>query len=257
MFRTLFYHRVRAHAQHLLESVFPDGYQGEIFLCGGAFKPLLYKKGVVHDLDLWVRNPVERRHLSEALSAAGATLVEDFHPFCQKFRREGRWVKVACQDVESGALEDVLGSFDLSLCGVGARYVDGSVVETEIHEEFWQAFRHRRVRLLRSYLTQLEQEKTPTLLRSLHRMGLQAAELGYRVDDEDEHRLWELYWNLYTADERRTAMDLYFESMVVARGPKDDHLVRRASAGYVPVLHLSTGADVPLLADEVSSRNAA
>ena len=257
MFRTLFHHRVRAHAQHLLDTVFPKGYQGEIFLCGGAFKPLLYRKGVVHDLDLWVRNRTEREHLTGALCEAGGTLVEDFHPFCQKFRREGRWVKVAYQDVESGALEDILDSFDLSLCGVGARYLDGAIVETEVHEEFWQAFRRRRVQVLRSYLTELGAMKTPTVLRSLHRMGQQAAELGYRVEEADEHLLWELYRDQYSEQERRAAMDMYFESVVIARGQRDEHLVRRASAGYVPVLHTSPAAEVVSVAAGVSGRNAA
>lgn len=258
MFRALFSHRVRAHAQHLLDTVFPQGYQGELFLCGGAFKPVFCKKGEIHDLDLWVRDPEERNKLCDALCSAGGSLVEDFFPFCQKFRREGRWVKVAYQDVEDGSLQDVLESFDLSLCGIGARYVNGEVVETHVHEECWQAFRHRSVRLLRSYINELDAEKTPTLLRSLHRMGLQATELGYCVDGDDEHRLWQLYWDRYTPEERRAAMDLYFESMVVARGQRDDHLVRRASEGYVPVLHKAAcGAALQAVDDRMHRRTAA
>jgi hypothetical protein len=66
-------------------------------------------------------------------------------------------------------------------------------------------------------------------------MGEQAAELGYEMDVEHEHLLWEVFWKEYSEEERRVAMDVYFETMVNYKGHCDDRLVRRATVGFQSV----------------------
>ena len=231
MFRVFLKNRIRNHARRVFDSLFPKGYAGEVFLCGGAFKPLLKKSLPIHDLDLWVRNRKERERLCAALTAGGAHLIHDFHPFCMKFRHDGQLVEITYHNVNDGALSDVVSTFDLSLCGMGALYVDGKVVDVFLSDECWHAIKWRQITVMDSYLCYLLLQNPPSLLRSLHRMGQQAAELGYRVDEEQEHRLWDLYWRHYSEDARRAAMDLYFETVVAYKGQQNDHIVRRASIG--------------------------
>ena len=251
MFRFLFKNRIRRHAQRVFDSLFPKGYEGEVFLCGGAFKPLLKKGLPINDLDLWVRNRKERQKLCAALSTGGAHLIHDFHPFCMKFRHDGQLVEITYHNVKDGALSDVVNTFDLSVCGVGARYANGKVVETFVSDECWRAIRSRQVTVMDSYLCYLLLQNPPSLLRSLHRMGQQAAELGYRVNEEQEHHLWDLYWRQYTEDERRAAMDLYFDTVVSYKGQSNERLVRRASIGSPkPSRRSETGA-LPLVTQTV------
>ncbi len=240
MIHALFRYRLRAHAQQVLRNLFPEGYDGEVFLCGGAFKPMLKKGLPISDLDLWVRNRKEREKLCAALVARGAHLIRDFHPFCIKFRLDGQLVEITYHNVKDGALSDVVSTFDLALCGMGARYVNGKVVEVFVSDECWHAIRHRSVTVQESYFGFLLIQRAPSLIRTLHRMGQQAAELGFRVDLNHEHLLWGLYWGEFTEEERRAAMDLYFETMVSYKGQHDVHLVRRATTGYAPVVRSQT-----------------
>ncbi len=237
MFRALFRNRIRAHAQRIFSSLFPQGYAGEVFLCGGAFKPLLKKGLPINDLDLWVRNRKEREKLCAALVARGAHLVQDFRPFCIKYKLEGRYVEITYHNVKDGALSDVVNTFDLAICAIGARYMNGRVAEAYLSEECWQAIRSKNVTVLDSYFCFVLLQKAPSLLRSLHRMGQQATELGYRVNANHERILWSIYWKDFNEEERRAAMDLYFETMVTYKGQHDEHLVRRATGlGYAPVV---------------------
>jgi len=231
MFRLLFKHRIRRHAQRVFASLFPKGYAGEVFLCGGAFKPLLRKGLPINDLDLWVRNRKERDRLVAALSAGGAHLIHDFHPFCMKFRHEGQLVEITYHNVKDGDLSDVINTFDLSLCGLGARYSNGKVEETYVSAECWNAIHHRQITVMDSYMLFLMLQNSPSILRSLHRMGQQAAELGFQVHEEQEHHLWDLYWRHYSEEERKAAMDLYFDTVVAYKGQSNERLVRRASIG--------------------------
>jgi hypothetical protein len=234
MLRAIFLRRVRSHAQRIFASLFPKGYEGEVFLCGGAFKPLLKKGLPIQDYDLWVRNKKEREKLCAALTAAGAHLVRDFHPYCIKFRHDGQLVEITYHNVKDGALSDVLSTFDLSLCSIGVRYVNGRIVEAQVSEECWEAIRSKNVTVPSAYFVYLMLAKAPSLIRTLHRMGHQAAELGFRVDLHDEHSLWGLYWNEFSEDERKAAVDLYFETMVDYKGQHDERLVRRAMMGFAP-----------------------
>lgn len=245
MFRAYFLHRVRGHARRVFRFLFPNGYDGEIFLCGGAFKPLLKKGRPMHDLDLWVRNRKEREKLCKALLERGAVLLHDFHPYCLKLRLDGQLIEITYHNVKDGALADVLNTFDISLSAIGARFVQGRVVEALVSDECWRAVRGREVSVLDSYFCFIELTRAPSLLRTLHRMGQKAAELDFAVNAGHEHRLWETYWHEFTDEERRVAMDLYFDTMVAYKGQHDPRLVHRATIGYAPVLP-SQGDKLPL-----------
>lgn len=235
MIRAFFLHRVRGHAHRVFRFLFPRGYDGEVFLCGGAFKPLLKKGAPVLDLDLWVRNRKEREKLCRALLERGATLLHDFHPYCLKFRLEGQIIEITYHNVKEGTLTDVLNTFDLSLSAIGARFERGRVAEACVTDECWRALRSREISVLDSYFCFIGLMKAPSLLRTLHRMGQKAAELDYSVNIDHEHRLWETYWQDYTEEQRRVAMDLYFDTMVAYKGQHDPRLVHRATIGYAPV----------------------
>jgi hypothetical protein len=235
MLRHFFLHRVRSRAQQLFAFLFPRGFDGEVFICGGAFKPLLRKGLAMHDLDLWVRDGKQRAKLCQALLERGAVLLQDFHPYCMKFRLEGLVLEVTYHNVKDGNLADVLSTFDVALCAMGVRFVAGHLQEAQVTEECWQSIRAREVRLLDSYFCFIGLQKPACLLRSLHRMGQKAAELGYQVNSDQEHRLWDIYWHDYTEDQRRQAMDLYFDTMVAYKGQHDERIVHRASLGYVPI----------------------
>lgn len=235
MLRAIFHYKLRRHARQLCRLIFPKGYDGEFFLCGGAFKPLLRKGLPVNDLDLWVRNRKEREKLCVALLERGAVLLHDFHPFCMKFRLDGQLIEITYHNVKDGGINDILNTFDLAVCGMGAHYKGGKVDSVFVSEDCWTSIQQRQLFVLEAYMCLLALEKTPSLLRTLHRMGQAAAELGYDVHLENEHRLWDLYWELYSEEERRAARDLYFDTMVSYKGQKNEHLMRRATVGYVPV----------------------
>jgi hypothetical protein len=245
MLRALFLHRVRRHAQRIFDYLFPESYQGEIFLCGAAFKPLLKKGLHVQDLDLWVRNQMEREKLCNSLLERGAVLLHDFHPYCLKFRLEGQIIEITYHNVKDGTLEDVVSTFDISLSALGVRCENNQVTEAHIDDECWQAIRKGEVSVLESYFCFIDMMKAPSLLRTLHRMGQMAAELGMSVNAEHEHRLWEIYWHDYSEEERRTAMDLYFDTIVAHKGQHDPRLVHRATIGYAPAT-APVGGKVPI-----------
>lgn len=235
MLRHLFLHRVRSRAHQLFHFLFPNGYDGEFFICGGAFKPLLRKGLAMHDLDLWVRNRKDRAKLCQALLNRGAVLLQDFHPFCLKFRLEGQIIEITYHNVKDGVLRDILQTFDIGLCAMGAHFANGRLNEVHATDECWNSIRRKEITLMESYFCFIGLQKPPSLLRTLHRMGQKAAELGYQVNADHEHRLWEIYLQDYTEDERRVAMDLYFDTMVAYKGQHDERLIRRASGGFVPV----------------------
>lgn len=246
MFPLFLKSRLQQHAKCVFQEIFPDGYEGEVFLCGGAFKPILKPGLPINDFDLWVRNRKEREKLVRALLQRGASLMRDFHPFCLKLRLNGRIIEITYHNVKEGAMTDVVNTFDIAACGLGARYVNGRVVEMYLAEECRESIRHKLVRVLPSYLCFLEATHAPSLIRTLHRMGQLAAELGYEVDAEHEHLLWEMFWKEYTEEERRAAVDLYFETMVHYKGHCDDRLVRRATVGYASqsATRQSVGTDI-------------
>ena len=232
MFRALYLNRIRGYAQSLLKDFLPSEYEGEVFLCGGAFKPLLNKRLPHPEMDLWVRSAEDREALCLALHGAGGHLIENLYPHCLKFRLEGLRCEVHYHDVGEGSLAALLGVFDLALCGVGVRWQQGQVEEAEISDACWRALCRRQVMVMDHYLDQIALQKAPCLLRIIHRMGQQATDLEFTVDQNHEQRLWDMYWNHYTEEERQAALDLYFSTVVAHRGQHDEHLMRLvATAG--------------------------
>ena len=229
-FRSEFTRRAWAHAERLFSDLFPNGYDGEVFLCGGAFKPLLKQGLVISDIDLFVRTLQDREKLCAALLAHGAFLIQEFPPNCIKFWLKGQVVEVAYHDVESGSLDDLLSIFDLALCGIGSRYAKGRVSEVQIRMDFWNAVRHRSVNAQSSYLKLLISQKDPRLLSSLHRMVRQAVELNYRVNPNDERLLWEIYWDVFTEMDRLAATDYYVKTIVQYKGWHDGDFLGTANS---------------------------
>lgn len=234
MFFSIFKSRVRLHAQRVFGEVLGPDFAGEAFLCGGAFKPLLKRGLPINDFDFWVRDRKSREKLGAHLLARGATVARDFHPYCLKLRLDGRLIEITYHNVKDGGLTDVVNTFDLSICAMGARYANGRVEEVHVSDECWQAIKRRTVQVLPSYLVALQALRTPSIVRTLHRMGQKAAELDFDVDLAHEHLLWEIFWKDFSEEERRAAMDLYFETMVSYKGQTDERLLRRATVGYAP-----------------------
>ncbi len=234
MFLSIFKTRVRLHALRVFEEVLGRTYDGEVFLCGGAFKPLLKRKLPINDLDFWVRDRKEREKLTKFLLSRGAVLARDFHPYSLKLRLDGRLIEITYHNVKDGQLSDILNTFDLAICGIGARYEKGRVAEVHVAEECWHSVRSRTVQVLPSYFCAVQELRSPSIIRTLHRIGQQASELDYGVDVAHEHLLWDTFWNQFSENERRTAMELYFETMVPHKGNAEERLLRRALVGYAP-----------------------
>lgn len=247
MFLSIFKTRIRLHARRVFDRVLGGGYEGEVFLCGGAFKPLLKRGAPINHLDLWVRDRKERENLTRSLLARGAVLARESQPYCLKLRLDGCLIEISYHNVKDGKLADVLNTFDLAICGIGARYEKGRVAEVHVADECWNSVRRRTVQVLSSYLCAVQELRSPTIIRTLHRMGQEASELGYDVDVEHEHLLWDTFWNLFSEDERRGAMELYFETTAAFKGAGDEGLVRRARTGYAPGMPSITGSPQPLM----------
>lgn len=236
-------------AERVFGDLFPDGYPGEVLLCGGAFKPILQRGLSIADLDLWVRDAEAREQLCSALVGLGAVLLEDFRPYCIKFELRGRVIEVAYGDAASGRLQDVTDQFDLALCAVGARYVHGHVTEVFASAECSQAIRDRKVMVQESCFHLLRTCKVSRLLSALHRMKQQAAQFGYEVDADHERLLWHLYWEVFTEAEREAAREFYLEAVCRYKGQRDEGLIRRAfgqpdGIGVLGVRSESTGTPV-------------
>lgn len=248
MFLSIFKARVRLHARRVLDRILGGGsYQGEAFLCGGAFKPLLKRKAPINHLELWVRDRKERETLTRFLVARGAVLARESQPYCLKLRLDGCLIEISYHNVKDGELADVLSTFDLSICGLGARYKWGRVVEVHVADECWESVRRRTVRVLPSYLCAVQELRVPSIIRTLHRMGQEASELEFDVDVAHEHLLWDTFWNLFSEEERRTAMELYFETTVSFKGACDERLVRRATSGHAQAVPSIAGHAQPLM----------
>jgi hypothetical protein len=234
MFLAFLKARIRRHAKHIFAELLGDDYDGEVFLCGGAFKPLLKRKLPINDYDLWVRDNTQRGKLIHFLLERGATIARDYAPYCLKLRLDGRIIEITYHNVGDGRLEDVINTFDLAVCGMGARYAGHRVEEVFVGSGCWEAIRQRSVRTVPGYMCFLSIQHAASLVRTLHRMGQQAAELGYEVDTAHEHALWEIFWRDFSESERREAVDLYFETMVTHSGRCDERLMRRAMVGFTP-----------------------
>ncbi|HEY2573153.1 MAG TPA: hypothetical protein VGH65_03755 [Verrucomicrobiaceae bacterium] len=228
MFLSFFKARVRLHAARVFEKILGSQYEGEVFICGGAFQPLVQRKAPVNDMDLWVRDRREREKLTRHLLSRGAVLARETHPYGLKLRLDGRLIEITYHNVKDGALADVLHTFDLAIRGIGARFEKSRVAEVQVTEECWKSIRRRQIQVQSSYLFAVHEWRSPGIILTLHRMGQQASELDFDVDVAHEHLLWETFWSQYSEEERRAAMEIYFAATASSRGSTAEQISRAA-----------------------------
>ena len=201
--------QLNRHAAVCLDFLFPDGYEGEFFLCGGAFKPWLREGIEVRDYDLYVRHRKDREQLHEALLARGAVLIQDFHPFCRLYRLEERDVEVTYHNVKEGGLQEIFKLFDLSIATVGLQYRKGRLLAVEASAECWATRRDQEVRLCSHWRERLMQAEQPNPLETIDRMPTQAERLGFGYSKADLALLWECFESCYSKKQQLAAIDIY------------------------------------------------
>ena len=219
---------LRRHAVACLKLLFPDGYEGEFFLCAGAFKPWLQEGIEVRDYDLYVRNRKDREQLHEALLARGAVLIQDFQPFCRLYRMEKHKVEVTYHNVKAGGLPEIFALFDLSIGTVGLQYRKGRLLEVEASEECWATRRDQEVRLCGLWRERLLQAKQPNPLGTIQRMPAQAERLGFGHSKADLAFLWECFESCYSKEQKEVAIDIYQRIAGEYKGEMDEALLARA-----------------------------
>ena len=221
-----------AHASQLFSSVMPVPFQGEIFLAGGAFKPLIKEGHAVRDLDLWVRDRRVRERLCDHLVRCGATLVRDFRPYCILLRAGAMDIEVTYQNVKDRPISEILEGFDLAPCGIAATYVDGQVTQATITPAAIKSLRDGEVLINKPFLRRLETKRTPDVLQGLDRVARFASEMGMAVPEEQRQRLWAIYEELFTHEERQACVDTYMKATVEYKGHCDVPMLQRASSGF-------------------------
>ena len=222
--------QVRKHAKSVFKFLLGRKYPGEVFLCGGAFKPLLKPGLKINDIDLWVRNRKEREKLMHAMLDRGATLVRDFYPYCLRFDYEGCPVEITYQNVKDRPISDIVHGFDVAGCAIAATYKKGKIVDSYMSARARGSIENRLALLEESYIDQLIAEHTPSVLRGIDRMKKFARQTGYDVSEEDTERLWDIYANHYSSEERQRSLDIYLETTVGFKDSCDTGLIQRATA---------------------------
>lgn len=221
---------VRAHAEQLLKPVFRTPFADDVFLAGGAFKPLINPARSVRDLDLWVRDRRARERLVDYLQLNGAVLVEDFHPYCLRFVHSAGEIEVTYQNVKDNTIDYVLKDFDIAPCAIGANYRDGRIISATVSDTTLRSLNDGRVLLTDEYLKSREEKRGPDLLQSIDRIGRFADETGFDIDTDQVEDLWHLYDNVYSEDERQACVDTYLSTTVEYKGRCNLELLQRANA---------------------------
>lgn len=225
--------KIKRYAQRVFRFLFPRPWTGEVFLCGGAFKPLLKPGLKVNNLDLWVRDRREREKLFAHLIARGARLVRDFHPYCIRLELDGYAVEITYHNIHSGRISEIVHGFDIAGCSIGAQYKDGEVCDVYVSPKAIESTATSKVLLEDGYVHALTKKRVPTALRGIDRLQRFAAETGYAVCNEDLEELWTIFHEVYSPEEKQQAIDLYLETSVGFKEISDTNLLRRA--GFVTV----------------------
>ncbi len=220
---------VRGHAATLLEEVLSQPFSGELFLAGGAFKPLLNPEQDVRDLDLWVRDRRSRERLLSHLVACGAEVVRDFHPYCIKLLHGEREIELTYQNVKGRPIGEVVEGFDIACCAIAATYRDGKITDSYISPRALRSAEERQVMLTKGYIDRLLEERPPDILQSIDRLSCFAEEVGFDLPEEVSERLWKVYEEDYDEDEQRACMDTYLSTTVEYKGRVDLSVLRRAT----------------------------
>ncbi|MEM0895942.1 MAG: hypothetical protein AAGJ79_03575 [Verrucomicrobiota bacterium] len=221
--------KVRKQADRIFRFLFPRSYPGEVFLCGGAFKPALHPKLRTNDIDLWVRDRKERNRLLRFLLERGATLDRDFHPFCIRLLLDGCAVEITYHNIKKGTIKELVHGFDIAGCAIGARYSCRRLREVYISPGAHETIATGEVLLEEGYLRTLVNERLPTVLRGIDRMQSFADETGLRVRERDMETLWKIYLHNYTVEEQRKCVDVYLETTVGFKQGCNKELLQRAT----------------------------
>ena len=203
-----FCRRARAFARGLLRFWDGERYDGEVFLAGGVFKPLLSGKARWNDIDLWVRDKAARIKLDAHLRTNGFALRRDFKPFCRSYGRGDVSLEITYHNIKQAGVDRVFRDFDLSLSKIGARIENGEVREVVIAPDFWQSLENKVVRFSPSRMRKLRDEHLAQILHNLHRLAEWAANLGWAGDKTQEAELWDLFENRYPPEAKREAIEL-------------------------------------------------
>lgn len=220
-----------AHAQALLRPVIGAGFEDEVFLAGGAFKPVLKPGHPVRDLDLWVRDRRARERLVEHLLANGCELVHDFHPYCLKLEHGGTEIEVTYQNVKARPISWVLERFDIAALSIAATYRSGRVIGVTALPAAVRSFAEGRLYLNEGYIDSLEERRSPDVLQSIDRISRFAEAFDMVIPDELCEEFWAVYETVYTREEREACRETYLRTTVGYKGRCDLGLLRRASGG--------------------------
>lgn len=172
----------------MLREVLGAGFDGEVFLAGGAFRTLLTGRRP-RDLDLWAPDDATRVALTAWLMERGASLERDHPPFQTAFRCGPHTVDVPYA-VGTTRLVERLARFDLGLSAIGVTWRRGRVVEAVVDPCALRSVETRAVWLLRPL------RNVSYLLNTLERAHRYGRELGFEVPDEEQRLLWTTYASL-------------------------------------------------------------
>ena len=221
--------RVKAHAKKLFQFLFPRGFGGEFFLCGGAFKPLFDAGLKLNGLDLWVRNSAARERLVGALINGGASIVDDVESHWIRLERDGVPVVVSYRDAPDAGLGGIVGEFDIAACAIGVAFRDGAIREVQIAAQANRMLRAKAVLFQDAYLDRLRSAHDPVLLCGIDRLTALAGDTGFEPDEGSLAEAWEIFESEYDADEKQRCLDTYMETVVGLRSRCDPRIVQRAS----------------------------
>jgi hypothetical protein len=238
--RRSFERAAATQAQALLAPMIGRDFDEEVFLAGGAFKPVLKEGHPVRDLDLWVRDRKVRERLTDHLIANGAELVHDFHPYCLKFEREGAEIEVTYQNVKDRPISWVLERFDVAAVSIAATFRAGKVTEMTVLPAALQSFVETRLYLNEGYIDLLEELRSPDVLQSIDRITRFAEAFDMEIPEALCEEFWVVYETIYTREEQEACLDTYLRTTVAYKGRCDLDLLRRANREASEVELLAT-----------------
>ena len=224
---------VKGHAKSLLQGILPRPFDDEVFLAGGAFKPLINPAQGVRDLDLWVRDRKVRERLVDHLTDCGAELVHDFKPYCIKFERKGQLIEITYQNVKQRPISEIVEGFDIACCAIAATYDGGQVTDCYVSPRAVDSASCREVMLTAGYIRRLQENRPPDILQSLDRMRRFSEEVDFELPERVSERLWRVFEGDYTDEQREACVDTYLSTTVNYKGRCDFDILRRASGGGV------------------------
>lgn len=186
--------------QETLRELLGDDFGGRLFLAGGCFKSVLAGKPP-RELDIWAASDDDRRLLVDVLQRRGAVPLPGSRPFGEAFRFGEVTVDIP-RKTEPATLEGRLARFDLGLSCIGVE-LDAGRTRAVVHPKAIESARRRRV------LFQKPLANWKYALYSLERARRYAVELGYALDAEEEHVVWEVF-DAQDAATRQGMVDRYW-----------------------------------------------